>query len=113
MGEVISSSYNTIWACVFTLDPLKEIKNEIWLIQDNEAPRRSIQYLMQLRDKFMKRPSVLQSILDQDWLNTALLKSTDLVGLLGGLLFILTALSSMILRVSELIGSKKANTQNV
>ena len=32
MGDVISTSYNTIWACVFTLDPVKEIKNEIWLI---------------------------------------------------------------------------------
>jgi hypothetical protein len=64
MGEVIGSSYNTIWACVFHLDPIKEVKNEIWLIQDDEAPRRSIQYLMQLKDRFMKRPSMLQSILN-------------------------------------------------
>lgn len=42
MGEVISTSYNTIWSCVFTLDPIKEVKNEIWLIQDIDAPRRSI-----------------------------------------------------------------------
>ena len=32
MGEGISSSYNTIWSCVFTLDPIKEVNREIWLI---------------------------------------------------------------------------------
>lgn len=112
MGEVISSSYNTIWSCVFTLDPIKEVKNEIWLIQDKEAPRRSIQYLMQLKDRFLKRPSVLQSIFDQDWLKSTLLKSTDLVGSLGGILFLFSALSQAVIRLTDTMSTKKSTRDN-
>lgn len=32
MGNIIENSYNTIWSCIFTLDSMKEVNNEIWLI---------------------------------------------------------------------------------
>jgi len=32
MGEVIGDSYNTLWSIVFTLDPIKKVSNEIWMI---------------------------------------------------------------------------------
>lgn len=34
MGNIIENSYNTLWSCIFTLDSMKEVNNEIWLIQD-------------------------------------------------------------------------------
>lgn len=62
MGDVIKTSYNTLWSTIFVLDPIKKVNNEIWIVQDEEEPRRSIQYLMEVKDRFLKRPSMFDSV---------------------------------------------------
>lgn len=51
---------------------------------------------MSFKDKFIKRPTILQSILNKDWLHTTLVKSTDFVGFIGGIVFLISALFQLI-----------------
>lgn len=97
MGEVIGTGYNTLWSCMFTLDPVKKVNTETWLVQDQDAPRRSIKYLMELKDQFMKRPSII-SDMDKEWFNATIVKSTDFIGFIGGLVFLLSSLSQLFVR---------------
>ena len=99
MGEVIGDSYNTLWSIVFTLDPIKKVSNEIWMIQDEEAPRRSTKYLAQLmerRNRFIKKPSFYESLPTTNWTLATVRKSSDYVGFIGGLLFVLSTISQFI-----------------
>ena len=99
IGEVIGDSYNTLWSIVFTLDPIKKVNNEVWMIQDEEAPRRSTKYLAQLmerRNRFIKKPAFYESLPTTNWTLATVRKSSDYVGFIGGLLFILSALSQFI-----------------
>lgn len=41
LSELPDQEYETLWQCVFTLDQMKAENNEIWIIQDDEVPRRS------------------------------------------------------------------------
>jgi hypothetical protein len=61
---------------------------------------------MQLKDRFFKRPSLFQQMLNQDWLYSSILKSTDFVALLGGLLFILSTLLQKVMTLIEQYNSK-------
>ena len=33
--------YESLWSCVFTLDTIKRVNREIWMVQDKEEKRRS------------------------------------------------------------------------
>jgi len=61
---------------------------------------------MQLKDRFFKRSSLFQQMLNQDWLYSSILKSTDFVALLGGLLFILSTLLQKVMTLIEQYNSK-------
>merc|ERR1711935_216035 len=89
MGDVITTSYNTLWSIVFVLDPVKKVNNEIWIVQDDSAPRRSILYMMELKDRFIKRPSIFDSM-SSGILQASIVKSTDFIGFIGGLIFVLS-----------------------
>lgn len=89
MGDVITTSYNTLWSTVFVMDPIKKVNNEIWIVQDEDAPRRSILYLMDIKDRFIKRPSIFDSM-SAGILQVSIVKSTDFIGFIGGLIFVLS-----------------------
>lgn len=42
ISDLPETDYETLWECVFTLDPILAEHNEIWHVQNETEPRRSM-----------------------------------------------------------------------